>query len=128
LFNERSTRDRLGPGPAREASGLLAVADERLLAAYGWDEAYWSVGDEGPVEQDLVLIGHGPGGWGQARPSFGREPGEATGDGEAVARHGEYVYVLGSHFGGGNARDPRGGYVYTSDDENRVVLLVPPRA
>ena len=93
---------------AREASGLLAAA--------GSGEAYWSVLDEQRVEDSIVLIGRSgtaTGGW-QLERMTGRfrAPDVRTSDGEALARHDGFVYVVGSHFGmsdaGRRARLPRG--------------------
>ena len=79
---------------AREASGL---------AAAGSGEAYWSVLDEQRVEDAIVLIarsGTATGDW-QLERTTGRfsAPGVRTSDGEALARHDGFVYVVGSHFG-----------------------------
>ncbi len=80
---------------AREASGLLAAA--------GSGEAYWSVLDEQRVEDSIVLIGRSgtaPGGWHLERMTGRfRAPDLRTSDGEALARHDGFVYVVGSHFG-----------------------------
>lgn len=85
-------------GSAREASGLLAVADRRLLEARGWDAAFWSVLDEERVEEGIVLLGRDASGWTLELPRFAPSP-VKTGDGEALARHADHVYVFGSHFG-----------------------------
>jgi hypothetical protein len=101
-----------------EASDLLRVHDRALLGELGADEAFWTVLDEGPVEECLALLVHSaPGvgtsdhgsqevpsshehGWwarhvrGDAGPEAGR-----TEDGEALAYHDGWVYVIGSHFG-----------------------------
>ncbi|WP_018348797.1 hypothetical protein [Longispora albida] len=83
-----------------EASDLLAVRDPAVLAAHGWSEAVWTVLDEGPVEECVVLIGHGAGGWEALHvpAEAGTETGR-TEDAEALAWRDGYVYVLGSHFG-----------------------------
>ena len=41
-----------------EASGLLAVEDEHLLEAHGWDLGFWAVLDEGEIEACVAVIGH----------------------------------------------------------------------
>lgn len=82
---------------AEEASGLLAVADDELLQEHGWEEAYWTVLDGAPVHKALVLLGRAGDTWTLARPSFAPET--EIRDGEGLARHGEHVYVHGSHFG-----------------------------
>jgi hypothetical protein len=91
-------------GKAREASGLLAVTSRRLLEARGWDAAFWTVLDEGRVEAAIVLIGRVGRDWTLECPSFAEQRRETT-DGEALARHGEHVYVFGSHFGGAGGLD-----------------------
>lgn len=84
-----------------EASDLLPVTDPALLASLAARRAYWTVLDEGPVEQCLaVLVEHRDGHW-QAH-HLPVEAGDHTGrteDGEALARHDGWVYVIGSHFG-----------------------------
>ncbi|HZA84944.1 MAG TPA: hypothetical protein VFC13_26275 [Actinomycetes bacterium] len=88
-----------------EASGLLPVADRPLLAAHGWDEAFWVVLDEGPVEVSVAVVGHAAGaeidtGWSIERLHAGIEGDKVkTEDAEAVARHDGWVYVFGSQFG-----------------------------
>lgn len=88
-----------------EASDLLAVEDEEGLRRLGWDSAFWTVVDEAPVERAVALVGHDR----DAAPSTGWELRHldakldgrkaSTGDAEACARHGGFVYVFGSHFG-----------------------------
>ena len=41
-----------------EASGLLAVEDEALLEAHGWESAFWAVMDEGEIEEWVAIMGH----------------------------------------------------------------------
>ena len=93
-------------GRAREASGLLAVTSRPLLEARGWDAAFWTVLDEGPVEQATMLIGRSAGDWTLEYPDFAVQP-RKTADGEALARHREHVYVFGSHFGGKSGLDAK---------------------
>lgn len=84
-----------------EASDLLPVRGDHILETHGWDRGFWTVLDEGPVEQCVAVIGHRrDGGW-EIHP-LACLPGDQDGsteDGEACARKGEWVYVIGSHFG-----------------------------
>lgn len=94
-----------------EASDLLPVLAPEVLAAHGARRAFWTVLDEGTVEQCLALLLERPDGtWTAHHAAFdaGLETGR-TEDGEALARSGEWVYVLGSHFGskGGPLRPKR---------------------
>jgi hypothetical protein len=94
-----------------EASDLLPVLAPEVLAAHGARRAFWTVLDEGTVEQCLALLLERPdGSWTAHHAAFdaGPETGR-TEDGEALARSGEWVYVLGSHFGskGGPLRPKR---------------------
>ncbi|MGI5212215.1 hypothetical protein [Plantactinospora sp. CA-290183] len=84
-----------------EASDLLPVRSPELLAAYGARRACWTVLDEGPVEQSLALLVQGyDGGWSTHHvPMDAGEENGRTDDAEALARDGEWVYVVGSHFG-----------------------------
>ena len=41
-----------------EASGLLAIENDRLLEEHGWDRAFWACLDEGPVTDCIALVGH----------------------------------------------------------------------
>lgn len=90
-----------------EASDLLPLESKRILKAQGWDRAFWSVLDEGAVEDSIAVIGHREGAehdedsWETARPRFRvnkRERGK-TEDAEACARHDGWIYVVGSHYG-----------------------------
>ncbi|WP_410809700.1 hypothetical protein [Micromonospora sp. 067-2] len=84
-----------------EASDLLPVRSAALLRVHGARRGFWTVLDEGPVEQCLALLLElDDGGW-TARhvaPDAGVENGR-TEDGEALAHHDGWVYVFGSHFG-----------------------------
>lgn len=88
-----------------EASDLVHVDNDALLDAHGWDVGFWTVLDEGPVEECIAVFGHTRGqaqdrGWEifrlpvDAGPETGR-----TEDAEAVARHDGWIYVVGSHYG-----------------------------
>ena len=84
-----------------EASDLLRVHDASLLASLGATSAFWTVLDEGPVEECLALLCSHPDGTWTAR-HVAANAGVNTGrteDGEALAYLDGWVYVLGSHFG-----------------------------
>ena len=88
-----------------EASDLLPVENDALLAAHGWDRGFWTVLDEGHVEDSVAVLGHRAdaaedAGWEIHALSClaGDEAGRTT-DAEACARRDGWVYVLGSHFG-----------------------------
>ena len=88
-----------------EASDLAEVHEPGLLEAHGWDQAFLTVLDEGPVENCIALLGHESGagltdGWSSHRLTFSavREEGR-TEDAEAVAVRDGSVYVFGSHYG-----------------------------
>ena len=94
-----------------EASDLLPLDAAALLAAHGWDAAYLTVLDEGPVERCIALLGHSAGdavdtGWTSRRLAFSPVSGSgSTADAESLAVHDGRVHVVGSHFG------PKGGPV-----------------
>ncbi|MBQ0903006.1 hypothetical protein [Micromonospora sp. U21] len=84
-----------------EASDLLPVRSAALLRAHGARRGFWTVLDEGPVERCLALLLELDDGEWTARhvaADAGVENGR-TEDGEALAHHDGWVYVLGSHFG-----------------------------
>jgi hypothetical protein len=94
-----------------EASDLLTVRSPEVLAAHGARRAFWTVLDEGPVEECLALLIERTGGGWEAHhveADAGRETGR-TEDGEALAYADGWVYVIGSHFGskGGPLRPRR---------------------
>ena len=98
-----------------EASDLLPVRSPDILAAYGWRRAFWTVLDEGPVERCLALLGLRDGEERWDAHVIAADAGDQTGrteDGEALAYHDGWVYVIGSHFGSkrGPLR-PRRGFV-----------------
>lgn len=84
-----------------EASDLLPVHSPELLAAHDAIRAFWTVLDEGPVEDCLALLLQRRSGEWQAHHLAVDAGGEAgrTEDGEALAYHDGWVYVVGSHFG-----------------------------
>jgi hypothetical protein len=89
-----------------EASDLLPVTTPAVLASHGWQRAFWTVLDEGAVERSIALIGQRKGassdteGWEihplKATPE--KDEGR-TEDAEACARSGDWIYVVGSHYG-----------------------------
>jgi len=90
--------------PPNETSALLSVKNPALLAAQGWETAFWTVSDEARAEACLALIGHSkspptPDGW-EALKVTAQAPGAAkSDDAEALCRHGDSIYLVGSHFG-----------------------------
>lgn len=90
-----------------EASDLLPIASRRILDAHGWDRGFWSVLDEGSVEDSIAVVGHRAGkeeaadSWETARPRFSvrKKNRGKTEDAEACARHDGWIYVVGSHYG-----------------------------
>jgi hypothetical protein len=101
-----------------EASGLLAVEEEALLEAHEWDLAFWAVLDEGEIENCVAVIGHRRGnaigvGW-EIERLLAEPIGDAgrTEDAEAVTRHGDWIYIFGSHFGSKDGPlQPKRGFV-----------------
>lgn len=84
-----------------EASDLLPVRDPAVLAAHDARRAFWTVLDEGPVEECLALLAQRVDGQWIAHHQR-LDAGVATGrteDGEALAHRDGFVYVVGSHFG-----------------------------
>lgn len=89
-----------------EASDLLPVESDELLRAHGWHLAFWTVLDEGCVEDSLAVIGHTRGSspeddaWEIVRPRFRvTDNAGRTEDAEACTRLDGWVYVVGSHYG-----------------------------
>jgi hypothetical protein len=88
-----------------EASDLTQVREPGLLEAHGWDAAYLTVLDEGPVEDCVAVLGHDAGaapteGWTSARIHL--DAGDMAGrteDAEAITVRDGVVYVVGSHYG-----------------------------
>jgi hypothetical protein len=94
-----------------EASDLLPIQTPEVLAAHDARRAFWTVLDEGTVEQCVaLLVERADGTWTAHHAAFdaGPETGR-TEDGEALAHHDGWVYVVGSHFGskGGPLRPKR---------------------
>lgn len=84
-----------------EASDLLRVRDPRLLSQLNARAAYWTVLNEGPVEQCLALLVLSHDGVWSAH-HVAADAGELAGrteDAEALAWRDGWVYVFGSHFG-----------------------------
>lgn len=86
-----------------EASDLTRIEDAGILSAHGWDTAFWTVLDEGPVEDSVGVIGHTRGRddhWEVVRPRLRpNRYGGKTEDAEVCARHDGLIYVIGSHYG-----------------------------
>lgn len=88
-----------------EASDLVHVDNQALLDAHGWDLGFWTVLDEGSVEDCIAVLGHARGaapddGWEIHRlPAVAGAERGRTEDAEAVARHDGWIYVVGSHYG-----------------------------
>ena len=113
-----------------EASDLLPVRSAALLRAHGARRGFWTVLDEGPVEQCLALLLERDDGHWEAHhvaADAGRENGR-TEDGEALAHHDGWVYVFGSHFGskGGPLR-PRRAFVARFREDDAVAGPLPVR-
>lgn len=104
-----------------EASGLLAIENDALLGEHGWDRAFWVVMDEGAVQDCVALVGHradasdGDLGDGWEIERLHAVPvGDTknTEDCEALARRGEHVYIVGSHFGSKRGPlEPKRGFI-----------------
>jgi hypothetical protein len=103
-----------------EASGLLMIGDKELLGEHGWDLGFWACLDEGEIEDCIAAIGHRRGspdeeGW-EIERLRAKASGAAgkTEDAEAITRDEstDYVYILGSHFGGKDGPlQPKRGFV-----------------
>ena len=101
-----------------EASGLLSISNDGLLESHGWDFGFWAVLDEGRIEDCIAAIGHRRGsemGEGWEIDRFHAKPvGDdgKTEDAESIARHGDWVYAFGSHFGSKDGPlQPKRGFV-----------------
>ncbi len=89
-----------------EASDLLPVESDELLRARGWDLAFWTVLDEGCVEDSIAVIGHTRAAspeddaWEIVRPRFRvTDNAGRTEDAEACTRLDGWVYLVGSQYG-----------------------------
>ena len=88
-----------------EASDLLHVDNQALLDAHGWEFGFWTVLDEGSVEDCIAVLGHAKGaeldsGWEiSPLPALAGDEEGRTEDAEAVARRDGWVYIVGSHYG-----------------------------
>ena len=90
-----------------EASGLVPCRSAALREAVGWDPLYWTVLDDGPVEECIALVGQVAGtmeptaGWGSRHlaATIATPTDRGTDDGEAIAEHDGWVTVLGSAYG-----------------------------
>ncbi|HEU4424829.1 MAG TPA: hypothetical protein VFR67_20065 [Pilimelia sp.] len=112
-----------------EASDLLPVHSPELLATLNARCAFWTVLDEGPIEECLaLLVQRDDGHW--VADHLEAHAGDETGrteDGEALAYIDGHVYVVGSHFGskGGPLRPRRAFFARFSeaDSADGVVRL-----
>ncbi|MFW5828867.1 MAG: hypothetical protein ACOCXA_01280 [Planctomycetota bacterium] len=89
-----------------EVSALLRCEHPELLERHGYDTGFWGLRDDLPAEKALVLVGHKTGrrprrGWKLKRlkADVPKKLRKTTDDGEALARHAGWIYVLGSQFG-----------------------------
>lgn len=87
-----------------EASALTPCLQRAWLEAHGFDHGFWTVLDEGRVEHSIAFLGHRHGapldeGWIFERVEAAPTSDDKTEDAECLAHHGEFLYVLGSHFG-----------------------------
>lgn len=87
-----------------EASDLLAIQSAPILEAKAWDCGFWTVSDEKAIQKDLAIIGHDKGAplernWHMESVHVPAAPEVHTDDAEVLCRYGEWIYVLGSHFG-----------------------------
>ena len=98
-----------------EASGLCPIESADLLDRLDWDEGYWTVLDDGPVQRCVAALGRkrdnrdaepadvagsdGPWLVRRLRPMVPPGGFPSTDDGESIAVRGGVVYVLGSLYG-----------------------------
>jgi CHAD domain-containing protein len=89
-----------------EASGMSPLTAPAVLAAHGWDQAFWVILDDVPVDAGIVAVGHRADaghpeqGWEARRLATRPEGSEGpTDDGEDCLRHDGWVYLIGSHYG-----------------------------
>lgn len=104
-----------------EASDLLPVHSPAVLRSLHAVRAFWTVLDEGPVEQCLAVLAEDHDGVWSAHHlavDAGAETGR-TEDGEALAAVDGWVYVLGSHYGskGGPLRPRRAFFARFREDD-----------
>lgn len=90
-----------------EASGLVTCRSAGLREALGLDPLYWTVLDDGPVEECIALVGQVAGtveptaGWTShhLRATISTPVDGDTDDGEAIAEHDGWITVIGSAYG-----------------------------
>ncbi len=108
-----------------EASGMLAIENEKLLGEHGWDRAFWVCLDEGEVLDCLALVGHKDGTGTDLESDWEIERLHAvpvgntktTEDAEALTRKDGYIYVIGSHFGSKSGPlQPKRGFIARFDE------------
>jgi CHAD domain-containing protein len=97
---DRLPRSGVDVGP-NEASGMCPINSARALEARGWDLGFWVVLDDTSVDDAVVAIGRRVGGneWQSERLSVRGDGHPATDDSEDCLRIGEWIYVVGSHYG-----------------------------
>ena len=90
-----------------EASDLAPCTSKEVLKANDWDIAYFIFLDEGHLDEAVGLLGHkkgkkltDPKSWEHRHVPIdcGDDSGK-TDDSEASATHGEFTYVIASHYG-----------------------------
>lgn len=88
----------IGPN---EASGICPIDSEKALSAKDWDLGFWVVLDEAAVEDAIIAVGRcaDGSGWQAERLPVAGNGHPPTDDGEDCVRIGEWIYVLGSHYG-----------------------------
>ena len=92
------------PAPMPETSDLLTVQNRRILQENGWDRAFWTIGDENDIRNNLTIIGHTTGApiqdnWIVKSVEVRSAAATKTDDAEILCRKGDWIYILGSHFG-----------------------------
>lgn len=111
--NSELRRIRL-KAPINEASGLLPISDPAVLKSLGLDEGYWLAHDEGGIDANAArsmvsIVGRTDEEW--LRRQVQLTPADASArpvtDAEALASHGDWVFVVGSGFVGANNKIDR---------------------
>lgn len=89
-----------------EASGLVGSQSDRLKERLGWSPLYWTILDDGTVENCIAVIGQRAGtmeptaNWSSRRLHCNlTATSDETDDGEAIAAWDGWIYVFGSGYG-----------------------------
>jgi hypothetical protein len=89
-----------------EASGLVCSRSDRLKERLGWSPLYWTILDDGRVQDCIAVIGQVDGtveptaGWSNRRLHCTETTATGhTDDGEAIAAHDGWIYTFGSGYG-----------------------------